>query len=181
MSAISRQEPFSLTEFVAASIAIAVVAVVAFHGIWGPRQSNLSAANQSRSRLAPATGSSLQVSQWRLDSLDPDTRANRPPDSVTSGKTGSRGPGPVASTVTSSPRRTVGVPPSIFFAEAAPGTMVEITSPDYGGPSSPLIGPPDLFRMKNAIVALPAKPVTVPSKPTRDVTILPRPERRESR
>jgi hypothetical protein len=181
MSAISRQEPFSLPEFVAASIAIAVVAVVAFHGIRGSRQSDLSAANHSRLRPAPAAGSSLQVSQWRLDGPDPDARANRAADIVTSGKTGSPGRGPVASTVASSPRRAVGAPTSTFFAEAATGTIVEITMPDYGGSSSPLIGPPDLFHMKNAIVTLPAKPVAVPPKPTKDVVILPRPERRESR
>jgi hypothetical protein len=157
--------------------------VVAFNGNRGSQESNLSAANPSRPRPASATGSSLQVSQWRLDSPGANAQASRAAGNAPAGKTGSPAPGPGAaasSAVTSSPRRTAaGGPASTFFAEAAPGTIVEITLPDYGGPSSPLIGPLDLVHMKNAIVTTP-KPVTIPPKPIKEVTIPPKEYMRES-
>jgi hypothetical protein len=55
------------------------------------------------------------------------------------------------------PGGTNGFPASTFFAEAAPATIVEMRLPDIGGPPPPLIWPPDLFRMKNAISAQPIK------------------------
>jgi hypothetical protein len=173
MNAGSDQTSFSLAEFMVASVAMAVVAVIAFQGIWGSREANLSAANLSRSR-AFATGRPLQVSPWRLDSPDANTRVRsvRTSDIVSVRKTEPFGPGSVAGGLPG--RRPGGTPPSTFFAEAAPATAVDL-SPDSGAPPGPLIGPPDLFRMPNAI---PAAPV----KPTKETVIPPRPEgKRESR
>jgi hypothetical protein len=171
MNARDDQTPFSLSEFVAASIAMAAVVVIAFQGIWGAREANLSAGNLSRSRPASAAGRSLQVSPWRLDNSAANAvpRPGRPSDVVTVRKVETFGPA-------GSPagRRPAATPPSTFFAESAPATVVEMQLPDIGGPPPPLIGPRDLFHMPNAI---PAAPV----KPTKEATIPPRPERKENR
>jgi Putative peptidoglycan binding domain len=46
-----------------------------------------------------------------------------------------------------------------FLVEAAPATVVEMQSPDVGGPPPPLIGPPDLFRTKDTISVRPPDPI----------------------
>jgi hypothetical protein len=164
MNARDDETPFSLPEFMAASIAMAAVAVIAFQGIYGPREVNLSARSLSRSRPA-GTERSLQVSTWRLG--DPGTkvppRPDRPPDFSTVRKTETVGRG----------IRKSAIQPSMFFAEASQATAAEIALPEIVGPY-PLIGPPDLFRMKNAIGAQPAKP-------GKETMISSRSERRESR
>jgi hypothetical protein len=154
MNARDDQDPFSLAEFAVASIAIAAVVVIAFQGILGSRKPNMSAANLSRPRLTSASGhSSLQVSQWRLGpEANMPTRPYRPSDVATVRKTEYPGPGSVAgNTPTRHAGRTNGAPSTTFLREAAPATIVELQSPDIGGPPPPLIGPPDLFRMKDAI------------------------------
>jgi hypothetical protein len=184
MNAQDDQVPFSLAEFAAASIAVAAVAVIAFHGIVGSREPNLSEVNLSRPRLTSASGhSSLQVSQWRLSpEANMRTRPYRPSDVATVRKTESSGPGTESSDPGSAAGnaptwhtgRTNGLPASTFFTEAAPATSVELVLPDIGGSPPPLIGPPDLFRMRNAIVAEQAKPI-------KEATIPPRPVPRASR
>jgi hypothetical protein len=169
------QAPFSLAEFAVASIAIAVVAVIAFRGILGSLEPNLSAINLSRPRLTSASGhSSLQVSQWRLSpEANMQTRPYRPSDVAKVRKTEysrlgteSSGPGSTAgSTPTRRTGRANGLPVSILLTEANPATIVELLSPDIGGPPPPLIGPPDLFRMRNAITGEPAMPATIPPRP----------------
>jgi hypothetical protein len=184
MSAQDDQAPFSLAEFAVASIAIAAVVVIAFQGILGSRDPNLSAVNLSRPHLTSASGhSSLQVSQWLLGpEANMRTRPYRPSDVATVRKTEYSGPGIESSGPGSAAGnmpawhtgRTNGLPAASFLAEAAPTTIVELQSPDIGGPPPPLIGPPDLFRMRNAIAAEPAKPIKGAKSSTR-------PERRESR
>jgi hypothetical protein len=149
-------DQFSTPEFVVASIAMAVVAVVAFEGIWGSRDPNPYARDLSRAHLTSATGRSLQVSAWRLDDASAPSRPYRPSDVVAVRKSESFGFGPTAA---NQPGRSPGEPlASTFFKEAAPATAVEMLMPDIGGPL-PLIGPPDLFRMKNAIVPQSVKPI----------------------
>jgi hypothetical protein len=154
MNARNDQAPFSLAEFAAASIAIAVVMVIAFKGILGSREANLSAGNLSRPRLSSAFGgSSLQVSPWRLDNsfeANKRTRPYRPSEIVTVRKTGSSGPGSAGSSPPIRQPGGNGPPASTFFTEAVPATVVEMLLPNFGGPL-PLIDPPDLFRMRNAI------------------------------
>jgi hypothetical protein len=177
MNAQDDQAPFSLAEFAVASIAIAAVVVIAFQGILGSREPNLSAVNLSRPRLTSASGhSSLQVSQWRLSpEANMRMRPYPPSDVATVRKTEYSDHGSAAGgTPTRHTGRTNGLPAATFLAEAAPTTIVELQSPDIGGPPPPLIGPPDLFRMRNAIAAGPAGPI-------KEATISPRPERRESR
>jgi hypothetical protein len=167
MNAQDDEDPFSLAEFAVASIAMAAVAVIAFQGILGSRERNLSAVNLSRPRLTSASGhSSLQVSEWRLGlEANMGTRSYRPSDVAAVRKTYS-GPG---SADGNTPTRQTGLPATTFLTEAAPTTIVELQSPDIGGPPPPLIGPPDLFRMKNAIAE--------PAKPIRETTISTRPAR----
>jgi hypothetical protein len=154
----SPNDQFSIPEFVVASIAMAVVAVVAFEGISGSRDANPYATNFSRAHLTPATGRSLQVSAWRLDDASAPSRPYRPSDVVAVRKSGSSGPGPAAPA--KQPGRSPVEPPaSTFFKEATPATVVEMRMPDIGGPPPPLIGPPELFRMKNAIVPPWVKPI----------------------
>jgi hypothetical protein len=171
MNAQDDEDPFSLAEFAVASIAIAAVAVIAFQGILGSREPNLSAVNLSRPRLTPASGhSSLQVSEWRLG-LEANMRTPpyRPSDVAAVRKTYS-GPGSAdGNTPTQQTGRTNGLPAATFLTEAAPTTIVELQSPDIGGPPPPLIGPPDLFRMGNAIAesAKPIKETTISTRPVR--------------
>jgi hypothetical protein len=173
MNARNDQAPFSLPEFAAASIALAAVAVIAFQGILGPRESNLSTGNLSRPRLTSASGRQLQVSSWRLDSEDANVRMPpiRSSDIVAVRKieppsgpeaAGSPGPRPGAN----------GGRALTFFAEASPETIVELVLPDIGG-QQPLMGPRDLFHMKNAIVVQPASPIRdlpIRDLPVRDAT-----------
>jgi hypothetical protein len=160
MDSPNEKTPFSIPEFVAASTAMAVVAVVAFQGIWGSRDPNLSAVNLSRRLSTSATGRSPQVGPWILDNSEA-TKSSRPyrsSDIVAVRKTESSfGPGPGAGNRLG--RRPVDIPVSTFFVEAAPATVVEMLMLDVSGPPSPLIGPPDLFHMKNAIVAQSVKPI----------------------
>jgi hypothetical protein len=167
------QAPFSLGEFAAACIAMAVVMVVAFQGILGSREANLSRGNLLRPRLTSSAGSSLKVSPWRLDnSADANMQARpyRPSDVVAVRKTESSGPGSAG--IIPPARHPVGngPPASTFFAEGSPTAAVEMVLPDFDGP---LIGPPDLFHMKNAIVAQPG--------PVKDATIPPRLKRTDNR
>jgi hypothetical protein len=151
------KDQFSIPEFVVASIAMAVVAVVAFEGIWGSRDANPYAINFSRAHLTSAKGQSLQVSAWRLDDASAPSRPYRPSDVVAVRKSESFGPGPAAA---NPPGRSPGEPlASMFFKEAAPATVVEMAMPDVGGLPPPLIGPPELFHMKNAIVPQSVKPI----------------------
>jgi hypothetical protein len=175
MNAQDDHDPFSLAEFAVASIAIAAVVVIAFRGILGSHEPN--AVNLSRPRLTSASGhSSLQVSQWRLSpEANMRTWPYRPSDVATVRKTEYPGAGSGAGSAdTRHTGRTNGLPTGTFLEEAAPATMVELQSPNIGGPPPPLIGPPDLFRMRNVFAAEPARPI-------KEATISTRPERRESR
>ena len=182
MNSRNNQAPFSLPEFAAASIAMAVVAVITFRGILGSRESNLSAASLSRPRATSTGERSLQVGQWRLDSSDLNTRArpNRMSDVVAVRKTETSVSAREAGNPTSpNPGRANESRASTFFAEASPATIVEMRLSDIGGPPAPLIGTSDLFRMKNAITANVAG--ARPARPIKEATIPPYPERRESR
>jgi hypothetical protein len=159
MDAPNEKTPFSIPEFVAASTAMAVVAVVAFQGIWGSRDPNLSTANLSRRLSTSATGRSLQVGPWILDNVEASksSRPYRSSDIVAVRKTESFGPG--TGTGNRPGRRPGDIPASTFFAEAAPATVVEMLMPDSGAPPPSLIGPAELFHMKNAIVAQSVTPI----------------------
>jgi hypothetical protein len=159
MNSPNDQTPFSTAEFVAASIAMAVVAVVAFQGIWGSGDTNLSALNLSRLRSTSPAGRALQVGPWILDNVDAvkSSRPYRSSDVVAVRKKESFDPGPVAGSRPG--QRPADPPASTFFVEAAPATAVQTLIPNIGGPSPPLIGPPDLFRMKHAIVAQSVTPI----------------------
>jgi hypothetical protein len=182
MNSRNNQVPFSLPEFATASIAMAVVAVIAFRGILGSQESNLSAASLSRPRATSAAERSLQVGQWRLDNSNLNARAwpNRTADIVAVRKTETSVSGREAGNPTiPNPGRANESQASAFFAEASPATIIEMRQPDIGGPPAPLIGTSDLFRMKNAITANAVG--ARPARPIKEATIPPYPERRESR
>lgn len=187
-NARNNQAPFSLAEFAAASVAMAVVAVVSFRGILESQESNVSAASLSRLRTTIQAQRSLQVGQWRLDNADLNARAQpiRTPEIVTVRRGADAFPPgwEIASQAIQNPGASDEPRASTFFVEASPATIVEIRLFDAALLPPTLTGPSDLFRMKNAISpnalnsnAFRARPV----KPVQEVTLPPDPGRRDNR
>src|SRR5215471_622207 len=153
------KKPFSLPEFAAGSIALAVVWLIAFLGIRSAAPPNVSPANVSPakasgpSQSSPATPNPWVEARQRLSqSLTAMARAmpNQSTDGVTIRKE-SLGPDLGAGNPAAAhPGGTKGSPTLDFLAEAAPSTRIEMRSA-VGAASSPLIGPLDLLRPREAI------------------------------
>jgi hypothetical protein len=168
MNARNDQASFSIAECAAASIATAIVVVIALQGLLGSRQVNLSVGNLPSPLLTSASrGSSLKVSPWRLDNSPANirTRPYRPAGEVTSREIASSGPGPAGSSQSTLPSGGNGMPASTFFTEAAPATAVKLV-PFTAGDDLPLIDPPDLFRIA-VQAARPIKEATIPPRAKR--------------
>jgi hypothetical protein len=170
------QEPLSLSEFAAGSIAVAAVALIALQGVTVSQPPDLSPADLSTASPSPVTpsSSSPEMSQRRrhVPTATAHARQSPPPDQVIPPNgvvppnevimrvSESSGPALAASNPPASNLGgTKGSPASNFLVEAAPATIVEMQSPDIGGAPPPLIGPPDLFRTKDAISVQPSKPI----------------------
>ncbi len=172
MNLNNEQEPFSLSEFAAGSTAVAAVALIAFLGVRVSQPPN-PPPNISQATPSPAAApsSSAEVSQPRRHVPTATARARQspPPNDVIMRVSESSGPDSAASNPPpSNPVATKGSPASNFLVEAAPSTIVEMQSPNIGGPPPPLIGPLDLFRTKDAISVQPARPVreaAIPAPP----------------
>ena len=164
MSPRNEQEPFSLSELAAGSTAVAAVVLIAFLGVRVSQPPNPPPANISQAAPSPATGpsSAADVSQRRRHVPTATARARQglPPNDVIMRLSESAGADlPASHPPASDPVATKGAAPSNFLVEAAPATIVDMQSPDIGGPPPPLIGPPDLFRTKDAISARPSNPI----------------------
>ena len=180
MNLSNEQEPFSLSELAAGSTAVAAVALIAFLGIRASQQPNpppTYALQATPSQATPSPdagpGASAEVSQRRRHVPTATARARQglpPPNDVAMRLSESSGTdSPANHPPASNPAATKGAAASNFLVEAAPGTVVEMRSPDIGGPPPPLIGPPDLFRTKDAISVRPPDPI-------REAAIPPPPE-----
>jgi Putative peptidoglycan binding domain len=148
-------EPFSFSELAAGSAAVATVALIAFLGVRVSQSSNPPPADISPAPPLPATapGSSAEASQRRrhVPTATARARQSQPQNETTRRVAESSGPDSTPSNPQASNAvATKGASASNFLVEAAPATAVEMQSPDIGGPTPPLIGPPDLFR-PNAI------------------------------
>jgi hypothetical protein len=173
MNSSNAQEPFSVPEFAAGTIAVTAIALIAFLGVRVSQPPNLLPANLSQAGSSPATPptSSAKVSQLRRHAPAVTARA-RPSlslDGVIVRESEASGPGSAASSSpTSNPGGTKGSPASDFLIESDPGAIVEMQLPDIRGAPPPLIGPLDLFRMKDAISVQPPKPIreaAIPASP----------------
>jgi hypothetical protein len=166
MNSSYEQEPFSLSEFAAGSIAVAAVALIAYLGanISQPPNPPPARPSQSSPPQAPPLGPSAEVSQQRrraTTAMAP-TPSNLLLEGVMVRRPESSDPDPAASDVPAArPRGTKVAPASNFFIEAAPGAIVELQRPDAGSLPPPLIGPLDLLRTKDAISVQPSKPTRV--------------------
>jgi hypothetical protein len=174
MNLSNEQEPFSLSELAAGTTAVAAVALIAFLGVSVSQPPNPPPANISQATPSPAAGpsSAAEASQRRRHVPTATARARQglPPNDVIMRLSESSGPdSPVSHAPASNLVATKGGAPSNFLVEAAPATIVEMQSPDIGGPPPPLIGPPDLFRAKDAVSVQPPRPM-------REAAIPPPPE-----
>jgi Putative peptidoglycan binding domain len=168
------QEPFSLSELAAGSAAVAAVALIAFLGARASQPPSPPPTDISQAAPATAPSSVADVSQRRRHVPTATARARQglPPNDVITRLSESSGADlPVIRTPASDPVATKGAAPSNFLVEAAPATVVDMRSPDIGGPPPPLIGPPDLFRTKDAISVRPSNPIreaAIPPPPEAD-------------
>src|SRR6266478_7786101 len=170
MNLSNEQEPFSLSELAAGSTAVAAVALIAFLGIRASQQPNPRPAYALQATPSQATPSpdavpsaAVDVSQRRRHVPTATARARQglPPNDVAMRLSESSGAdSPASHPPASNAVATKGAAASNFLVEAAPATVVEMQSPDIGGPPPPLIGPPDLFRTKDAISVQPPKPIS---------------------
>jgi hypothetical protein len=163
MNLSHEQEPFSLSEFAAGSTAVAVVALIVFLGVRVSQPPNPPPADVSQATPSPATapGSSAEVSQRRrhVPTATARARQSQQPNDAIRSVSESYGPDSVSrNPPASNAAATKGASASNFLVEAAPATIVEMQSPNIGGAAPPLIGPPDLFRTKDAISARPPAP-----------------------
>jgi len=172
------KKPFSLPEFAAGCIAVAAVWLIAFVGIRSAAPPivpppNVSPANAPAANVSPAKASEpsqsspaapdpwVEARQRLSQSLAAMARAmpNQSTDGVTIRKLESLGPDSGAGNPTAAhPGGTKGSPALDFLAEAAPSTRIEMRSA-VGAASSPLIGPLDLLRPREAISVQSSKPV----------------------
>jgi hypothetical protein len=165
MNLSNEQEPFSLSELAAGSTAVAVVALIAFLGVRVSQSQNPPRANISQATPLPPTGppgAAAEVSQRRRHVPTATARARQvlpPSDAIMRLAESSGADSPASPASVSNPAATKGAAASNFLVEAAPSTVVEMQSPDIGGPPPPLIGPPDLLRAKEGISVRPSEPV----------------------
>ena len=168
-------EPFSLSELAAGSTAIAAVALIAFLGVRASQPPNPPPAYAPQATPSPdaVPGAAADVSQRRRHVPTATARARQgvpPPNDVAMRPPESSGAdSPASHPPAWNAVATKGAAASNFLVEAAPATVVEMQSPDIGGPPPPLIGPPDLFRTKDAISVRPSGPI-------REAAIPPPPE-----
>ncbi len=173
MNLSNEQEPFSLSELAAGSTAVVAVALIAFLGVRVSQPPDPPPANIAQATPSPATGpsSAAEMSQRRRHVPTATARARQglPPNDVIMHLSESSGADLSAShPPASNPAATKGAAASNFLVEAAPATIVEMQSPDIGGPPPSLIGPPDLFRTKDAISVRPSEPIreaAIPAPP----------------
>ncbi len=175
MNLSNEQEPFSLSELAAGSTAVAAVALIAFLGMRVSQQPNPPPAFALHATPSPdaVPSASADVSQRRRHVPTATARARQglpPPNDVAMRLSESSGAdSPASHPPASNAVATKGAAASNFLVEAAPSTIVEMRSADTGGSPPPLIGPPDLFRTKDAISVRPSDPV-------REAAIPPPPE-----
>jgi hypothetical protein len=170
MNASHEQEPFSLSEFAAGSGAVAAVVLIAFVGVRASQPPNPPANNSRGAVAAPSASAEASQPRRHVPTAAARARQGLPPTDVT---LGDATPSDLTTLVpeasannsaANNPRpantaATTGVPASSFFAEAAPTAVVQMQSPRPNGVPAPLIGPPDLFRTKDAITASPGRSV----------------------
>jgi hypothetical protein len=187
MNLSNEQEPFSLSELAAGSTAVAAVALIAFLGVRASQPPNPQPAYALQATPSPdaVPSASADVSQRRRHVPTATARARQglpPPNDVAMHLPESPGADlPVSYPPASNTIATKGAAASNFLVEAAPATVVEMQSPDVGGPAPPLIGPPDLFRTKDAVSARPPNPTreaVIPAIPV--IPALPEAERNPS-
>jgi len=186
MNASYEQEPFSLSEFAAGSSAVAAVALIAFLGVRVSQPNPSANIPQAASSPAAAPGSSAEASQRRRHVPTATARARQglPPNDVMMRMADSAGDEQAASNPPASngaaakAAAATGAPASNFLAEAAPTTVVQMESPDIGGPPHPLIGPPDLLRTEDAISTQPANSAkeAQPARRVQEAALPPPPE-----
>jgi uncharacterized lipoprotein YbaY len=175
MNRSNEHEPFTLSELAAGSSAVAAVALIAFLGVRVSQPPDPPPANISQAAPAAATGpnSAAEAGQRRRHVPTATARARQglpPPNDVAMRLSESSGAdSPASHPPASNAVATKGAAASNFLVEAAPSTIVEMRSADTGGPPPPLIGPPDLFRTKDAISVRPPDPI-------RETAIPPPPE-----
>src|SRR5262252_1060874 len=175
MNLSKEQEPFSLSELAAGSTALAAVALIAFLGVRASQPPNPAPAYALQAPPSPdaVPGAAADVSQRRRHVPTATARARQgvpPPNDVAMRLAESSGAdSPASRPPASNAVATKGAAALNFLVEAAPATVVEMQSPDIGGPPPPLIGPPDLFRTKDAISVRPSGPI-------REAAIPPPPE-----
>jgi len=174
MNLSNEQKPFSLSELAAGSTAVAAVALIAFLGVRvsQPPSPPLAYALQATPSPDAVPSTSADVSQRRRHVPTATARARQglpPPNDVAMRLSESSGAdSPASHPPASNATATKGAAPSNFLVEAAPATVVEMQSPDIGGPPPPLIGPPDLLRTKDAISVRPSNPIkeaAIPAPP----------------
>jgi hypothetical protein len=173
MNLSNEQEPFSLSELAAGSSAVAAVALIAFLGVSVSQPPDPPPANISQATPSAATGpnSATEASHRRRHVPTATARARQglPPNDVIMRLSESSGAdSPASHRPASNPAATKGAAASNFLVEAAPATIVEMQSPDIGGTPPSLIGPPDLFRTKDAISVRPSDPIreaAIPAPP----------------
>jgi hypothetical protein len=166
MNLSNEQEPFSLSELAAGSTAVAAVALIAFLGVRVSQPPSPPPAYALQATPSPdaVPSASADVSQRRRHVPTATARARQglpPPNDVAMRLSESSGAdSPASHPPASNAAATKGAAPSNFLVEAAPATVVEMQSPDIGGPPPPLIGPPDLLRTKDAISVRPSNPIS---------------------
>jgi Putative peptidoglycan binding domain len=165
MSPGNEQEPFSLSELATGSTAVAAVALIAFLGARAFQPPNPPPAYALRAAPSPdaVPSASADVSQRRRHVPTATARARQglpPPNDVAMRlPESSAADSPASSPPASNAAATKKAATSNFLVEAAPATVVEMQSPQIGGPPPPLIGPSDLFRTKDAISVRPSDPI----------------------
>jgi hypothetical protein len=163
MNLSNEQEPFSLSELAAGSTAVAAVALIAFLGVRASQPPNPQPANALQATPSPdaVPSVSADASQRRRHVPTATARARQglPPNDVAMRLPESSGAdSPTSDPPASNAIATKGAAASNFLIEAAPATVVEMQSPDIGGPPPSLIGPADLFQTKDAISVRPPNP-----------------------
>ncbi len=159
MNASHENEPLSLVEFAMGAVAVAAVAAIAFHGVMVSQsrdQSSAKAIPPWATLSSPRLRDASQRAGPRRHRHTPyalvRTRQGPAADGVTRRETESSALDSAALDPPAvNPAEATGAPGLDFFAEADPATGVMLLTPDMADPPFPLIGPPDLFQMKDAV------------------------------
>ena len=156
-------EPFSVSELAAGGTAVAAIALIAFLGATFNQSPNPPPANLSQASPLPATTPSTSAEAPQTRDPDPATITRAQPSPRTDGTTIRDSPpfglASAANSLGANPPETKRLRALDLLVEAAPETIVEMRSPDVGGPPPPLIGPLDLLRAKDVTGDQPAKPI----------------------